>query len=172
MPKDFKLSGDINTDSRTDDCDKSSDFNGDLARDNGVDLNAEADNNSDSNKNSSIKKAALFIPSPPPPKLPEAPPIIEVMPETKNPTPLQEALNFNETIQEGDPAPDNRDISEQASLDTESVENSDPPEISPLDQQINESLQQFDPHSGEIPTITIPYNEDDQIIEDNKEEGE
>ena len=39
MAKDFELSGDINTDIRADDCDKSLDTNSDLARDNGVDLN-------------------------------------------------------------------------------------------------------------------------------------
>ena len=41
MAKDFELSGDINTDIKTDACDKSSDFNSDLAKEDGVDLNVE-----------------------------------------------------------------------------------------------------------------------------------
>ena len=130
MAKGFELSGDISQDNISDACDKSIDFNGDLEKDDGVDLNLHEELNPELSKTGTGKRivagaaalgATIFAPLAPikdeyvdggnnVPAIHQ-----EYTNEVK--TPEQIAAEMGAAIQDGDPAPDTRDIAEQPSLD-------------------------------------------------------
>jgi len=138
MTKDFELNVDINTDNKTEACDKSSDFNGDLAKDNGLDLNSYEELNPELSKTDTGKRfvagaaalgATIFAPLAPikDEYIDGGNNVPAIHQEYTNDvkTPEQIAAEMGATIQDGDPVPDTRGIEEQAPRNPEYGEHDD-----------------------------------------------